>query len=108
MPRALASGAVTWRTAASAEDSIGRSRVVSTTRSSCSWPSLALPTMERTSASTQSTKYCARWLDKVRDTRTGWAKAPSRWAGVMAWVATISSSTTVARRSARAVSEMGL
>ena len=38
----------------------------------------------------------------------GMLKAPSRWAGVMLRVATISSSTMVARRSARETSDTGL
>ena len=82
--------------AASAAAWIGRSRVVSTTRSS-----VGSPTMVRTWLSTQSVKYCARWLARTALTRTGVLKASSRCAGVMAWVATISSSTMVARRSAR-------
>ncbi len=77
--------------------------VVSTTRSSCGWP-----TIWRTWASIQSTKYCARWLASTAEMRTGVRNASSRSSLVITWVFSIWSSTTVARFSARSVSDIGL
>ncbi len=77
--------------------------MVSTTRSSVGWPTWA-----RTWASIQSTKYCARWSARRAETRTGWAKVSSRWAGVIAPIRTISFSTSVARRAARSLLAAGL
>src|SRR3569833_2900364 len=78
-PLALASAAErTVCTARSASVWTGRSMVVSTTRSCCNTSSLLRPRIERTSESTQSTKYWACWSARVRDTRTGWAKAVAR------------------------------
>ncbi len=65
------------------------------------------PTSWRTWSSTQSVKYCARWLASTGFTRTLVAKASSRWAGVMKCCSTISSSTMVARRAARSVAATG-
>ena len=92
------------RTADSAAACSGRSRVVSTTRSSVgSWPISA-----STWASSQSVKYWARWLARVAETCTGWANAASRWAAVIAPMLTMAFSTTVARLAARSLLAAGL
>ncbi|MNN84349.1 hypothetical protein D3C81_2015010 [compost metagenome] len=90
------------RTARSASVCKVKSRVVSTTMSS-----VGSPTRPRICLSSQSMKYWACWLARVRETRTGSATAASRWAGVMTPASTISFRTTVARVAARSLSDTG-
>ena len=79
-----------------------RSSVVSTTMSS-----VGSPTSPRIDLSSQSMKYWACWVARVRDTITGWVTACSRWAGVMTPASSISFRTTVARAAARSLSDTG-
>ena len=69
--------------------------------------SVGSPTSSRICLSSQSTKYCACWLARVRDTRTGSVTAWARCSGVITPASTISFSTTVARVAARSLSDTG-
>ena len=69
--------------------------------------SVGSPTSSRICLSSQSMKYWACWVARVRETRTGSVTAAARCSGVMTPASTISFSTTVARVAARSLSDTG-